>query len=77
MPPLVAGAAVDERGVEVVATDRAGVFWIERGGERTAVIPPAGAPAVRTGMRLDLKGVVEAAGQGRTRIRASQIEIRD
>ena len=77
MPPLVAGGTVDVRDVEVVATDQAGTFWIERGGERTAVIPPTGARSVRTGMRLDLKGVAEADGQGRTRIRASQIDIRD
>ena len=77
MPPLVRGGAVDARDVEVVATDSAGTFWIERGGERTAVIPPAGAPAVRTGMHLDVKGVAEADAQGRMRIRASQIDLRN
>jgi hypothetical protein len=77
MPALVAGRAVDMSDAEVVATDQAGTFWIERGGERTAVIPPAGAPAVRTGMHLDVKGVAEADAQGRMRIRASQLDIRN
>lgn len=77
MPALVAGGAVDARDVEVVGTDQAGTFWIERGSDRIAVIPPAGGLAVRTGMHLDVKGVAEADAQGRMRIRASQVDIRD
>jgi len=73
-PKDVSGRAVDVRNVTVDSA-RGNSFWVRDGEMKVEVIAPAGTATLKQGMRVHVVGTVEDDGTGRSRIRASRVDV--
>ncbi len=74
-PGTVAGRRVELENALVDARE-GDTIWLREGTTRVAVAVPSGTPAIETGMRVDISGVVETTDDTRTRIRATNVSVR-
>ena len=74
-PATAVGMPVDIRGITVANVD-GGSFWIHDGNDKIEVVPPAGAPQVRSGQSVDVAGTVESDGRSGVRVRAARVSTR-
>ena len=73
-PKDVAGRPVDLKNVTVDSA-QGNRFWARDDDMKVEVIGPADMTALRAGMRVHVIGAVEDDGSGRSRIRASRVEV--
>jgi hypothetical protein len=73
-PSQVAGRPVDISNVTVDSADGR-TFWVRDAGMKVEVVAPAGSAGLKPGMRVHVVGTVEAGSNGRSRIRASRVDV--
>lgn len=73
-PAQVAGRPADISNV-VVDSATGNTFWVRDDGQKVEVVAPKGATVVKPGMRVHVVGTVEAGDNGRSRIRASRVDV--
>ena len=74
-PKDLVGRRIDLRNVEVVNARGASQFWVQEGNNKAEVTAPRNGPAVKSGSKVNLSGVVEEDGRGGVRIRAERVEM--
>jgi hypothetical protein len=73
-PHDVVGRPVDVRNVAIDSAEGT-MFWIRQDDMKVEVMAPAGASAMRPGMRVHVVGTVEQGPGGRSVIRASRVDV--
>lgn len=73
-PAQVAGRPVDIHNVTVDSASGS-TFWVRDDDMKVEVIAPQGSAALKPGMRVHILGTVEAGDHGRSRIRASRVDV--
>jgi hypothetical protein len=74
-PKDLVGRRIDLSNVEVVNARGASQFWVQEGNNKAEVTAPRNGPAVKSGSKVNLSGVVEEDGRGGVRIRAERVEM--
>jgi hypothetical protein len=74
-PKDMVGRRVELRNVEVVDARGASQFWVQDGNNKAEVTASRNGPAVKSGSRVNVSGVVEEDGRGGVRIRAERVEM--
>lgn len=74
-PKDLTGRRIDLRNVDVVDARGASQFWVQDGNHKAEVTAPRRGPAVKSGSRVNVSGVVEEDGRGGVRIRAERVEM--
>jgi hypothetical protein len=73
-PKDLVGRRIDLRNVEVVDARGASQFWIQEGHNKVEVTAPRNGPAMKSGSKVNVSGVVEEDGRGGVRVRAERVE---
>jgi len=73
-PKDLVGRRIDLRNVEVVDARGSSQFWVQDGHNKVEVTAPRNGPAVKSGSKVNVSGVVEEDGRGGVRIRAEQVQ---
>ncbi len=71
----VAGQRVELKDVEVESAN-GNSFWVKDGGDKVAVVGPAGTPSLKGGQHVSLSGRVASTSTG-IRIDATRVELND
>jgi len=74
-PKQMVGRRIDLRNVEVVDARGSSQFWVQDGNHKAEVTAPRNGPAVKSGSKVNLSGLVEDDGRGGVRIRAERVEM--
>jgi hypothetical protein len=74
-PKDLVGRRIDLRNVEVVDARGSSQFWVQDGHNKAEVTAPRNGPAVKSGSKVNVNGVVEEDGRGGVRIRAEQVQV--
>ena len=74
-PKDLVGRRIDLRNVEVGDARGSSQFWVQDGHNKAEVTAPRGGPAVKSGSKVNVSGVVEEDGRGGVRIRAERVEV--
>ena len=74
-PKDLVGRRVDFRNIEAVDARGSSQFWIQDGHNKAEVTAPRNGPAIKSGSKVNVSGVVEEDGRGGVRIRAERVEV--
>lgn len=74
-PKDLVGRRIEIRNVNVVDAQDPSLFWVQNGNVKAEVSAPRGGPAVKSGSKVNVSGVVEEDGRGGVRIRAERVDV--